>query len=201
MDDEDQREAVNEMSSAVQLGPYTLDDWLNLEPVEGYRVELVDGHYVMSPAPAMLHNYVADELRVVLQNAVKWLGLVAVTGINVRVGDRGYIPDVAVCGLTDSVVTPAEEILLAVEVMSPSTVRADRLEKPAAYAAAGIPRYWRVEFSTARTPTIFCYELDGGSYRQVAFADGTATAEVSVTDEVVVKLIVHDILPPERRSR
>lgn len=37
------------------------------------------------------------------------------------------------------------EVTLAVEVVSPGSESQDRREKPAEYASAGIPHYWRVE--------------------------------------------------------
>ncbi len=38
-----------------------------------------------------------------------------------------------------------EEVLLAVEVVSPESRKRDRVEKPVEYAEAGIPHFWRVE--------------------------------------------------------
>jgi hypothetical protein len=62
---------------------------------------------------------------------------------------RLLIPDVAVVrsevlwGGAGTVA--ADEVLLAVEVVSPSSEMTDRITKPALYAAAGIAAYWRVE--------------------------------------------------------
>jgi Uma2 family endonuclease len=60
------------------------------------------------------------------------------------------IPDVAVIraepGRTwDTNHTPAGDVVLAVEVVSPTTATADRVEKPVQYALAGIPAFWRIE--------------------------------------------------------
>jgi Uma2 family endonuclease len=41
--------------------------------------------------------------------------------------------------------SPPEDIMLAVEVVSPHSGTRDRLHKPGEYAEAGIPHYWRVE--------------------------------------------------------
>ncbi|MGV9779716.1 Uma2 family endonuclease, partial [Streptosporangium sp. NPDC003464] len=90
--------------------------------------------------------------------------------INLRV-DKGdlLIPDVAVVpsGLvddTEAAFSP-QDVLLAVEVVSPHTRRRDRAMKPSAYADARIPFYWRVEPSEG--PTIYIHELDGDGYRLV----------------------------------
>ncbi len=48
------------------------------------------------------------------------------------------------------------DVVLAIEVVSPSTKTTDRFAKPGEYAAAGIPCYWRIE----RDPLhVFAYQL------------------------------------------
>jgi Uma2 family endonuclease len=56
-----------------------------------------------------------------------------------------------------------DDVLLAVEVVSPSTKARDRATKVQAYAEAGIPAYWRAELDEG--PTLHVYELDGEVYR------------------------------------
>lgn len=79
---------------------------------------------------------------------------------------NGPEPDVsvvradAVTGL-DQTKFQAEDVLLAVEVVSPDSESRDRTTKPQKYAAAGIPNYWRVEQNgTTGGPVIHVYELD-----------------------------------------
>jgi Uma2 family endonuclease len=60
------------------------------------------------------------------------------------------VPDVVViraeAGRTwDTNHTPAVDVALAVEIVSPTTATADRVEKPVQYALAGIPAFWRIE--------------------------------------------------------
>ncbi len=47
-------------------------------------------------------------------------------------------------------------VLLAVEVVSPSSVTLDRITKPAVYAEQGIPFYWRIEAE----PRLYCHRID-----------------------------------------
>ncbi|HEX3778066.1 MAG TPA: Uma2 family endonuclease [Pseudonocardiaceae bacterium] len=166
-----------------RLADFTLDDWDNLEPIEGQRVELVDGLFRVNAAPTPWHQQVGDELRTLLGLVVKPLGLRAITAIAVRVrAGLGYIPDVVVCkriakGATSVTV---DTVFLAVEIVSPSSRKIDRFEKPAAYAAAGIPAYWRVELVKNHPPTVHCYELDNGIYVE------TATVETGKPRQVVL---------------
>ncbi|MEV0676825.1 Uma2 family endonuclease [Actinosynnema sp. NPDC050436] len=170
------------MTSARRLAGYTLDDWERLEPAEGHRVELVDGRFVVNAAPAVAHQRVADRLCRLLDDAVADSGMEAVTAVGVRIAPGlGYIPDLVVCTeLVNTPVVAVELVALAVEVVSPSTARRDRLEKPAAFAAAGVPAFWRVEIGGTDGPVVYCYRLDQDVYVEVAtLRAGTAgTADV-----------------------
>ncbi|MFS8200834.1 Uma2 family endonuclease [Streptomyces sp. CWNU-52B] len=54
-----------------------------------------------------------------------------------------------------------EDVLLAVEVVSPDSRERDREVKPRKYAAAGVPHFWRVEKGEGKgLPVVYVYELD-----------------------------------------
>ncbi|MET9807839.1 Uma2 family endonuclease [Streptomyces halstedii] len=53
-----------------------------------------------------------------------------------------------------------EDVVLAVEVVSPDSVDRDRDVKPRKYAAAGIAHFWRVEANDDGLPVVYVYELD-----------------------------------------
>ncbi|PYC78424.1 hypothetical protein C7C46_16130 [Streptomyces tateyamensis] len=53
----------------------------------------------------------------------------------------------------------AEDVLLAVEVVSEESELRDREIKPRKYASAGVRYYWRVESDEGR-PVVYAYELD-----------------------------------------
>jgi Uma2 family endonuclease len=54
----------------------------------------------------------------------------------------------------------AEDVVLAVEVVSPESEERDRDTKPRKYAQAGIPHFWRVEMTGDDRPVVYVYELD-----------------------------------------
>ncbi|MDG9705630.1 Uma2 family endonuclease [Streptomyces sp. DH37] len=61
----------------------------------------------------------------------------------------------------------AEDVVLAVEVVSPESEERDRDTKPHKYARAGIPHFWRVEMTGENDDPVVCvHELDTvtGSY-------------------------------------
>ncbi len=60
--------------------------------------------------------------------------------------------------------------------------------KPAQFAAAGIPHFWRFE----PPDRVLCtYRLDGGVYRET----GRFTGEVAVDDPVTLRVRLADLLP------
>jgi Uma2 family endonuclease len=187
-------------SAAGRLDGYTLADWENLEPVEGHRIELVHGRLVVNAAPAPRHQRVADRLCRLLDNTVAPHGLEALTAIGIRVGQLGYIPDIVVSTPIDddATTTNASTVTLVVEVVSPSTAKTDRLEKPAAYAAAGIPTYWRVELPPGAPPVVYCYQLDDDVYTLTTTADTTAITTAPITTDITVTLDVNTLTTTQR---
>ncbi|MEX2290063.1 MAG: Uma2 family endonuclease [Mycobacteriales bacterium] len=155
--------------SAMPTLPVRLDGWTVADlydlPDDGMRYELVDGALVVSPPPVLRHDHTVAQLVLLLAPALPepW---VVVAGGGLRFDDRNYRqPDLQVvrrAALAQELAAPGD-VLLAVEVMSPSSVSADRVSKPAQYAAAGIPYFWRVEL---RDPVLVTHALEGTVYRE-----------------------------------
>lgn len=149
----------------------TVEDLANL-PDDGMRYELREGNLlIMSPAIAW-HSRVGRELTQALVNA----GRVAFQEVGVRFGPRdSRTPDVTVFpGSIDEnrAFFSPHEVELVIEIVSPSSEQDDRVEKPAKYASAGIPEFWRVERGEDGEPVIIQHKLarlsDGTSvYAQV----------------------------------
>ncbi|MFG1944816.1 Uma2 family endonuclease [Nonomuraea sp. NPDC048826] len=145
--------------------PFTVDDLLKF-PDDGNRYELFNGSLLVSPAPTPLHQRVIFRLQRILDDASP-PELEPLSTVNLRVSAKDfYIPDLVVVPMacTDQVglMFSPEHVLLAVEIVSPSTQMRDRAFKTEAYAAAGIPVYWRVELDEG--PVLYAYELDGDAY-------------------------------------
>ncbi|MCP2169885.1 Uma2 family endonuclease [Goodfellowiella coeruleoviolacea] len=189
------------MTTARRLDGYTLDDWEAVDPVEGHRVELVGGQFRVSAAPSVPHQRIADRLQNLLDDAVADDGMEAVTAVGVRVAPGiGYIPDVVVCTeLVDTTTVDVGLVALVVEVVSPSTAKADRLEKPSAFAAAGVPAYWRVETGREGGPVVYCYRLDRGTYVETATLTPGTTATVDVAGTASITLDPASLIGPRRR--
>ncbi len=77
-------------------------------------------------------------------------------------GDGGRIPDLTVWSAPQGsgVWLPLTDLLLVVEIVSPSSVAMDGVVKVREYAEAGIPRYWIVERDAAQTVTLHVLGAD-----------------------------------------
>jgi Uma2 family endonuclease len=82
----------------------------------------------------------------------------------------------------------AEQVLVVVEIVSPGTRRRDRFEKPALYASAGIPHYWRIEQNPVH---IYAYDLIDGRYELAA----DSADELVLTEPLDIRLPIRDIAP------
>jgi Uma2 family endonuclease len=121
-------------------------------PDDGKRYELVSGELVVTPAPAPLHQSILaalyDRISPYLQHT--GAGQIRWSPADLALGEDEILqPDLFVLPAslprgfrTWSQVTL---LLLAVEVLSPSTARYDRIVKRRRYQRAGVPEYWIVD--------------------------------------------------------
>lgn len=154
--------------------PWTLEEVLALPEDNGQRVELVDGTLIVSPSPTPTHQRVLQRIQFALRDAVPE-GMELLPAVNVVLnGRRLLIPDLVVTnapGHTDLYFTGGQ-IVLATEILSPSTRAYDRALKRQLYAEAGIEYYLIVDPKPA-TPSAVLLRLDGDDYREdAASVDG-----------------------------
>ena len=142
---------------AMPATPAARTDWtvdmLDALPDDGQRYELIDGELFVSPSPGELHQMVVLQLLVVLRQYLHGssVGRVMVSPSDVRRGDRTrnrVQPDVYVTRLTEGGRPPypydLADLLLAVEVSSPSNPAYDYHTKRELYLRSGVAEYWVV---------------------------------------------------------
>lgn len=121
-------------------------------PDDGNRYEVVDGELLVTPAPSKPHQVAVGLLYSLLDQHARALGLgeALVSPADVELDPHGMVqPDVFVEGFVEG--RPTHEwnvgapLLLAVEVLSPSTARADRTVKRRRFQRATVPEYWIVD--------------------------------------------------------
>ena len=122
----------------------------NLAYQEEFWEEMIGGKVVaMSPRPAFNHNRVASRIYWVFETYLKGKPCTAIadgTDLYLTEEDR-FVPDVMVVCDRDKIrrdgVHGAPD--LVVEVLSPSTMRNDRMHKKEVYQACGVREYWLVD--------------------------------------------------------
>lgn len=153
---------------------------LDALPDDGLRHELIDGTFVMSPAPGRSHQRFVFALAEALNNAVKGTGSeMLLAPFDVILGPNVVEPDVLVARTADftrdrDLTVPP---LLVVEVRSPSTAWIDEGRKRTLYEEYGVASYWLADPSV---PSLTILELREGRYVEVAKATGDTTISVDL---------------------
>jgi len=123
----------------------------NVLPDDGNRYEVVDGELLVTPAPSLPHQRAAFQLALSIESYTARLGLECVIApADVTFSPRRVVePDVFVIPLHDGRLAARFEdvgrLVLAIEVLSPSSARADRHVKRGLYQSQGVPEYWMVD--------------------------------------------------------
>jgi Uma2 family endonuclease len=162
---------------------WRVEDLLGLPPHAPRRIELRDGVLRVCPSPTVNHQEIGNLLWMWFRQHGQ-PGYRAITDVGIQFDTRRTLePDLLL------VRTPVQgnphyldpdEVVLVVEVVSPGTQERDRVEKPAIYARAHIPHYWRIEQDPLR---VYAFSLGERGYVAVGAAD-TRTTPVLLLDQV-----------------
>jgi Uma2 family endonuclease len=130
---------------------YYTADMVRALPDDGNRYEVVYGELLVTPAPRLWHQEVTIRLLRVLGD---YLDREPVGHLLQSPADISWGPDILV--QPDLFVAPlaqvrtlewtnVKDLLLVIEVLSPSSKRGDRFTKRRLYQEQGIPLYWIVD--------------------------------------------------------
>lgn len=154
---------------AVQLRAKLRYEDLPDTPDDRRRYELLDGVLVVTPSPALLHQIVSARLHERLRSHFRegGRGVVFAAPTDVLLSDHDVlVPDIVV--VTDRSLMTARAVegppTIAVEILSPSNVRHDRVRKAERYATFGVPHYWIVD---PQAKTLECYRNTDGTFVEV----------------------------------
>ena len=139
------------MSMPHPVGEWTAAMLAGL-PDDGRRYEIVDGELLVTPAPSWAHQRAVRQLFMRLHSYLDQHGIgeAIMAPADVELDFRTVVePDLFVVpslpGVKPGSYAEAERLLLAVEVLSPSTARADRQIKRRRYQDTGVAEYWIVD--------------------------------------------------------
>ena len=130
---------------------WTVDD-LQDQPDDGNRYEIIDGELFVTPAPSFRHQDAAAQLYVIIREYLERerVGYVFMAPADVTFSPKRAVqPDLFVTPLVDGR-PPARfedvgRLVLAVEVLSPTTARADRVAKRTIYRQERVGEYWIID--------------------------------------------------------
>lgn len=168
----------------------TVAEYAALGETEFGYTELIEGRLLLSPSPVPDHGFAEFELAFALRQALpSGMEVIPDTDLDLELAPPdgpGFVrrPDLVVVrsearrrvrergGLLR-----ASDAVLVVEIVSPGSVRTDRVVKRDEYADAGIPYYWIVDISEP-VSVVACH-LAG----EFGYADGGEVTGVFRTDE------------------
>ncbi|QUQ64921.1 Uma2 family endonuclease [Kutzneria sp. CA-103260] len=180
--------------------PISIEEFDGLPTDSSHRLEIEDGRLLVMirlagphiKAARRLANCLDEQLPDELEAMVEFEA--ELTGPSPR-----RIPDLVVCSseVGDQVRVRGDEILLAVEIVSPGESAArDYIKKPAEYAANGIPTTWVIDLQE-NPHSLTVYTLDDtGQYHFTSPITGTYTGVVG-GHEVTIDLSA--LTGPRRR--
>ena len=160
--------------------PMSYEEYLAWED-EGRHGEWVDGEVIVFMPPTDKHQAIVIFLTTLVSNFVDLFGLGVVRGapyeMRIRFGGPSRQPDLLVVSrdhlerlTTRGLAGPAD---LVVEIVSPDSVRRDRVDKFNEYQEAGVREYWLVDSRPGHEQARFYHLMADGKYQEVLLdADG-----------------------------
>ena len=183
--------------TGMTVMPRESHDWtvhdLDLIPEDGLQYELLDGALLVSPAPIPRHQRAAARLHLLLAAACP-------ADLEVFFAPLDWRPDIRTSLQPDLLVVRKEDIgpanitrplLLAVEVLSPSTRRKDAVFKGSKYEDSGVAGFWIID---PEAPSITAFELADGQH--VLAGEATGDAAVTLTKPFAVTVIPSALVRP-----
>lgn len=135
-----------------QTAHFWTPDEVRALPSDGRRYEVIAGELLVTPAPAFGHQEAVRLLIRALGDYVQdaKVGHAGISPADLTPEPGALVqPDAFVVGLVAGHRPrdwrDIERLLLAIEILSPSTARADRTVKRRLFQRAGVPEYWIVD--------------------------------------------------------
>lgn len=172
------------MAASTLSKRYTYADYKNLDVDDNFLYELLNGELGRKSAPKPSHQRIVRKILVAFNAFVEAgkLGEVFSSPIdvfldeyNVPQPDLVFVSNARKALVTEDGIMGAPD--LVIEVISPSSVVRDRVEKMKLYRQYRIPEYWIVDPSYA---TVEVYTLAENEYDLLAYAIETGTVHSKV---------------------
>lgn len=177
----------------------TFEEYLTYDDDTDTRYELVEGCLVAMTPAIWQHYFITHFIFEILLEEIRRLNLPWMiflepgqrTGISTsRIPDLAVIPKQQLVNLKSLPAIAESPVLLAIEVVSPSSVEDDYIIKRDEYQATGIPEYWVVD-AISDDPRITIHTPKGEVYNLQVFCNqeqlvSVTFPELKVTAEAIL---------------
>jgi Uma2 family endonuclease len=162
------------MASVIekQAKRWTYEEYYKLE--DDQRYEIIDGNLIMAPSPDMWHQDWLGNLYVLLRQhlARKKAGRLFIAPFDVVFDSENTVqPDLVFVAAANVGIIKKRAIFgapdLLVELLSPSSIQRDCLDKKALYARFGVKEYW---IGDPANNSMEIFTLRGGRYQRLCAA-------------------------------
>jgi Uma2 family endonuclease len=189
-------EPLHELLEADSLHLLTIAEYAALGETEHGYTELIEGRLLMSPSPVPDRNFAGQALGMQLwpqlPDTIETVPDMDVDLELAPVDEPGFSrrPDMLVVPKevrrrvrSEGGMIRASEVLVVVEIVSPSSKRIDHVDKRRDYADAGIPHYWIIDIDEPISLTA-CRLTEEFGYVDDQTVTGVFAAEVPFPVEV-----------------
>jgi len=176
-------------------GEWTYDDYQHL-PNDGKRYEIINGVLFVANAPNLDHQFAVMEIAAELRNYAKaeGLGHVYVAPCEVHLSERSKPVQPDIFFVRQERLPERRAAFfdgapdLIVEVISPSSIRLDRVTKFTEYEQTGVQEYWLAD---PVAHIVEVYVLSNGEYALL----GTFQKEETIQSQIFIdiKIMVNNI--------
>lgn len=186
------------MATSPVTPKLTFEEYLNYDDGTDNRYELEDGELILMNPPIGLHALIIRFLSNTLEAEIKRLNLPWATLqlLGVRTAPRrSRLPDLCVIPLEivrEYLNVPAvveSGMLLAIEIVSPDSVKRDYRYKRTEYAVVGVPEYWIIDPEKQKVTVLQLVEglYEDKEYRGDEILQSQLFSELSLTANQILQ--------------
>jgi Uma2 family endonuclease len=133
----------------VKESGWTVEDYYKL-PEDGNQYEIIDGALELKPSPTTTHQRISQQIYDLLTSSCKNDYIILLAPVDVILSERETRqPDLLMIHRSRESIIEVHAVVgppdLVVEVLSPSSIKRDRVMKLHSYARFGVPEYWIVD--------------------------------------------------------
>ncbi len=133
----------------IKESGWTVEDYLNF-PEDGNQYEIFGGVLELKPSPSTTHQRISHQIERILTDSCENEYIILYAPVDVILSDNETRqPDILMIHRSREAIIQEHAIVgppdLVIEILSPSTIKRDRIMKLRSYARFGVPEYWIVD--------------------------------------------------------